>query len=52
MSGVYNTIVETGGDIAGCLLDRHISFGTPEEYARARDNIDAFRGWPAERVRG
>ncbi len=52
MSGVYNTIVEAEGDIAGCVLDRHISFGTPDEYARAQDGIDAFRGWPIGQVRG
>ena len=50
MSGVYNTIVAGGGHVAGCLLDRHISFGTPEEFQRAQDDMNAFRAWLPEKA--
>ena len=46
MSGVYNTMVAAGGRVRGALLDRHISFGTPAEYAAAADQFDAFHDWP------
>jgi len=46
MSGVYNTIVAQGGRIVGCVLDRHVSFGTPEEYQRAKAGMDDFSAWP------
>lgn len=35
MSGVYNVMAERGASLADCLLDFHVEFGTPEEYAAA-----------------
>jgi len=34
LSGVYNAILEAGGDVSCHELARHVSFGTPEEYRR------------------
>lgn len=45
MSGVYNNIVAAGGVVRGALLDRHISFGTPAEFGRAADAMEAFASW-------
>jgi dTDP-glucose pyrophosphorylase len=33
VSGLYNRILASGGRVARHLLDRHVSFGTPEELA-------------------
>ncbi len=45
MSGVYNTVVDEGGDVRGGVLDRHVSFGTPEEYAVAEAALSPFQSW-------
>ena len=37
MSGVYNVMVKDGSKIAEFPTDRFISFGTPEEYERAKE---------------
>jgi len=34
VSGIYNAIVDAGGGVLVHELEHHISFGTPEEYAR------------------
>lgn len=46
MSGVYNTMVAAGAEVRGAVLDRHVSFGTPAEFAAAPDQMDAFHDWP------
>ena len=46
MSGVYNLMVAAGGEVRGATLDRHVSFGTPTEFADAPDKLDAFHDWP------
>ena len=38
MSGVYNELIARGGEVRGLATDLHISFGTPEEYALARED--------------
>ncbi len=45
MSGVYNTMASAGCVVRGLPLDRHIPFGTPDEYAGAATAIAAFRPW-------
>lgn len=35
VSGLYNDIVASGGEVRGFDLDSHIPFGTPEEYREA-----------------
>ncbi len=35
ISGVYNTMVAAGETVRGVMLDAHLSFGTPEEFAAA-----------------
>lgn len=45
MSGVYNTIVAAGGEVRGVMLERHVSFGTPAEFAAAPAQLEAFRDW-------
>lgn len=44
LSGMYNTIVEDGGDVVFHELARHVSFGTPDELARVRAGDVAFLG--------
>jgi dTDP-glucose pyrophosphorylase len=39
VSGVFNVLARHGRTIRGLALDRHVSFGTPEEYAIAKDQI-------------
>ncbi len=39
MSGVYNELISAGGVVRGLEVDRHISFGTPEEYAAAEKGL-------------
>jgi dTDP-glucose pyrophosphorylase len=41
ISGVYNTILQAGGDVLFQELARHVSFGTPEEH-RAVARKDLF----------
>lgn len=41
MSGVYNELIEQGGKVATFPVDEHIPFGTPDEYAKAKDD-DGF----------
>ncbi len=36
MSGVYNVMAEHGGKIVSFKVDRHVTFGTPEEYKVAQ----------------
>jgi dTDP-glucose pyrophosphorylase len=42
VSGIYNEIVKTGGDVLVHELDRHVSFGTPDEFRRVRRADLAF----------
>lgn len=42
VSGVYNVLAENGGRILPFVTDRHVSFGTPEEYERAMED-DTYR---------
>ena len=39
MSGVYNVLIENGAEVKVFETDVHISFGTPEEYADAVNDI-------------
>ena len=50
VSGIYNTIVASGGIVRGGILDRHVSFGTPAEYAAAEPALASMRGWFTEEV--
>lgn len=52
MSGVYNSIVAGGGLVRGALLDKHVSFGTPSEFADAGDAMAAFAPWRTEEALG
>lgn len=36
MSGVYNVMADQGGKIESFRVDRHVSFGTPEEFEAAQ----------------
>ena len=36
VSGIYNAILDAGGDVLFQGLARHVCFGTPEEYQRVR----------------
>lgn len=36
VSGVYNVLADEGAKIMPFTVDKHVSFGTPEEYAEAR----------------
>lgn len=45
MSGVYNTVVAGGGEVRGGVLDRHVSFGTPAEYALAEAALAPMQAW-------
>jgi dTDP-glucose pyrophosphorylase len=42
VSGIYNEIVEAGGDVLVHELEQHISFGTPDECRRVRREDLAF----------
>ncbi len=42
MSGVYNLIIGQGGKVMNFPTDRMISFGTPDEYEKARSLIHAY----------
>ena len=42
VSGIYNEIVDAGGDVLVHELADHVSFGTPEEYRRIRREDLAF----------
>ncbi len=43
ISGVFNLMVRSGGLIRGLDLDRHISFGTPEEYLLAKKVVGRIK---------
>lgn len=44
-SGVYNILTEEGKNVHTFPLDRHISFGTPEEleYAKKKESLDFLK---------
>jgi dTDP-glucose pyrophosphorylase len=42
VSGIYNAIVEAGGEVIVHELERHVSFGTPDECNRVRREDLAF----------
>ena len=44
MSGLYNEIAQNGGNIKTFPLDEHISYGTPEEFEKVKDDqrLDVF----------
>jgi hypothetical protein len=42
ISGIYNSIVHAGGEVAFHELDQHVAFGTPEEYRRVREEDLSF----------
>jgi dTDP-glucose pyrophosphorylase len=44
LSGVYNTIIADGGRVLFHPLERHVSFGTPEELARVPEGALDFLG--------
>lgn len=44
ISGIFNLMVKEGQHIEGLILDRHISFGVPDEYTAA---IPLMPGLPA-----
>lgn len=44
VSGVYNTMIQQGLKIQHCTLDKHVSFGTPEEYELALQENNQFLG--------
>jgi len=44
LSGVYNAMVQGGGEVLVHELEHHVSFGTPEEYDRVRREDLAFLG--------
>ena len=46
VSGVYNRLIASGGRVDKHLLERHVSFGTPEELARVLAAPDALPPWP------
>lgn len=47
VSGVYNKIIESGGRVGQHILRRHVSFGTPAEFARAGDELAQTSLWAA-----
>jgi hypothetical protein len=42
MSGIYNLIIEQGGKVMSFPMDKMISFGTPDEYEKARSLVNAY----------
>lgn len=42
LSGVFNEIVVRGDKVRGFKLDKHVSFGTPEELEEAKKKIDSY----------
>jgi dTDP-glucose pyrophosphorylase len=42
VSGVYNTILDRGGEVLVRELADHVSFGTPEEYEKVHPNDLSF----------
>jgi dTDP-glucose pyrophosphorylase len=42
VSGIYNEIIESGGDVLVHELEHHVSFGTPDERRRVRQGDLAF----------
>ena len=42
MSGIYNLIIEQGGKVMSFPTDKMISFGTPDEYEKARSLVNAY----------
>lgn len=44
VSGIYNEIVEAGGDVLVHELEHHLSFGTPDEYHRVHREDLSFIG--------
>lgn len=46
VSGVYNRLAASGGQIGKIVASRHLSFGTPEELARVdQGSLEAGPGW-------
>lgn len=39
VSGVYNELIKLGGSVRTFNVDEHISFGTPDEYDIAQDDV-------------
>ena len=48
MSGLYNELIKGGGHIRTFPLDEHISYGTPEEYEKVKNDsrLDVFLQTP------
>ena len=40
MSGVYNIMIKNNAVIKNFTVDKHIPFGTPEEYELAKNKED------------
>lgn len=49
VSGVYNHLIAGGGRVAKHVLQRHLSFGTPEELAAVHAAADLRRLWEPAR---
>lgn len=45
ISGVYNILIEEGYCIQSFFVDKHLSFGTPGEYALAKESTKEFEEW-------
>ncbi len=45
MSGIYNVMLAERLRVRGVVLDRHVSFGTPDELGSARARVAGFRAW-------
>ena len=47
ISGVYNRLIETGGRVGRLMLRRHLSFGTPAEFASVTADPARLDLWAA-----
>ena len=47
ISGVYNTLIGTGGRVGRLMLRRHLSFGTPAEFASVTADPTRLDLWAA-----
>jgi dTDP-glucose pyrophosphorylase len=47
VSGLYNTLIQSGGRVGRQMLHRHVSFGTPAEFARAETQLARESLWAA-----
>lgn len=45
ISGVYNILIERKECVKAFWVDKHLSFGTPQEYTLAKENLKEFDEW-------